>query len=163
MTPRALQVLAALGGTGAVLAAGLLVAFRVRFAPVLDRIRRFNRGFTNPRLLAADAGQPGASASVVHHHGRRTGREYRTPIAVQPADAGTYLVALPYGSGTDWARNVLAAGSALLEHEGMTIRVDRPRVVAAAEVRDSFRPAEQRIQRWFGVSDVLLLHDADTA
>lgn len=163
MVTRTLQVLAGLAAVGAVLAVVFVVSFRTKFAPVQDRIRHVNRRFTNPRVLSKDAGRPGAYASVVNHHGRHSGAPYRTPVVVQPAGDGTYVVALPYGPGADWVRNVLAAGSATIQHEGRTIAVNRPGLVTAEVGNPHFLPKDQRAHRRFGVSDFLVLHMANAA
>ena len=149
------RIAAGLAVGGAVLALAFAIAFRVKFAPILDAIRRFNRGFTNPRQLRS-AGRAGASASVVHHVGRTTGTAYRTPVVAVPVDDDV-LIALPYGPGADWVRNVLAAGGARLEHEGHTIALERPELLAPGVARPLFDAKEQRLQRLFGVDDVLLL------
>jgi deazaflavin-dependent oxidoreductase (nitroreductase family) len=54
---------------------------------------------------------------VVRHVGRRSGRLYRTPVNAFPA-AGGYVVAVSYGRGSGWVRNVLAAGGCVLEAGG---------------------------------------------
>ena len=47
--------------------------------------------------------------AALHHRGRRSGKAYVVPVAVTPTDT-TFLIALPWGRGTDWVRNVRAAG-----------------------------------------------------
>lgn len=64
---------------------------------------------------------------VVIHRGRRSGRQYRTPVNVFRTPDG-YVVALTYGVG-DWARNVLAAGGCELETRHRTVRLTDPRLV----------------------------------
>jgi deazaflavin-dependent oxidoreductase (nitroreductase family) len=145
-------VLVAAGAVAALFGAFVL-SFRTRFGPVQRAIRRFNRDVTNPRQLRT-AGQPGASASVVHTVGRRSGRAYRTPaVAVETGDG--FVFALPYGPGADWVRNVLAAGTATVEHEGRRFSVDRPRLVSAAEADPHFAPWERRLHHVFGVAAFL--------
>ena len=74
-------------------------------------VRRFNRAVTNRVLgLVAPWLPPFA---VVVHRGRNSGREYRTPIWAFHRE-GRFVVALTYGSDTDWVRNVLAAGGCSL-------------------------------------------------
>ncbi len=46
---------------------------------LLDAIRRFNRRIFNPLMLTF-AGHRGRPYSVVRHKGRRSGKEYRTPL-----------------------------------------------------------------------------------
>ena len=44
---------------------------------------------------------------VIKHRGRKTGREYLTPVNYAIVDHGIYCMA-GFGSGTDWYRNLLA-------------------------------------------------------
>ena len=46
---------------------------------------------------------------IVLHRGRRSGREFRTPLNVFRTDDG-FVIALTYGPEADWVKNVLAAG-----------------------------------------------------
>lgn len=155
MLLRIMQVALGLVVAGGALWLGLVVSFRTKFAPVQRAIRHVNRRFTNPRQLRT-AGQPGASASVVRHVGRTSGTAYRTPVVAAELDGG-FLVALPYGPGVHWVRNVVAAGSAELEHEGRTIAVEAPVFVSAAEANPNFPAKEQRAHRLYGVDDFLHL------
>ena len=154
-----IQMLGVLAGIGAVLAVVFVVSFRTKFAPVQNVIRRTNRRFTNPRVLSKGAGQPGAYASVVNHAGRRSGAQYRTPVVVEEAGDDAYVVALPYGPTVDWVRNVMATGSATIDHEGRTIAVDRPLLIGLDQGNPHFPAKEQRTHRRFGITDFLLLHD----
>lgn len=155
------RILQIVGGLAGVLFVVFTVAFRTKFRPVQDAIRRVNRSVTNPRVLAT-AGQPGAPASVVHHVGRRSGTSYRTPVVVVPADEG-FTVALPYGPGADWVRNVLTAGSATIEHEGDSIPVTDPELVPAHVANPHFPRKEQLMHRFYGVEDFLLVRPADSS
>ena len=146
-------VLGGVAAAAALLLAAFTLSFRTGFRPVLDVVRRFNRSVTNPRQLPG-AGLPGASTSVVHHVGRTTGTEYATPVVAVPTADG-YLFALPYGPGADWVRNVRAAGTATVQHDGRALRVDHPELVPAADADPHFDAAEQRMHRIFGVDDFL--------
>jgi deazaflavin-dependent oxidoreductase (nitroreductase family) len=59
--------------------------------------------------------------AVLRHRGRRSGKTYATPVAVIPTPT-TFVIALPYGPGTDWVRNVRAEGHCTIRWKG----VDRP-------------------------------------
>ncbi len=150
-----------IGAVGGLLWAAFAWSFRTKFRPVQDRIRRFNRDVTNPRQLQR-AGQPGSYASIVHHTGRTSGTAYRTPVVAVPSDDG-FLFALPYGPEVDWARNVVAAGTATLEHEGRRVSVDQPTLVGLDEANPSFPAKEQRMHRAYGVRDFLRVHERETA
>lgn len=66
--------------------------------------------------------------AIVEHRGRRSGRRYRTPIMVFRSGGG-WVVALTYGQGADWVRNVLAAEGCVIEYAGRRRELTRPRVV----------------------------------
>src|SRR5262245_15271462 len=100
---------------------GFLAGMRAKWPPVIDPVRRFNRAVTNPRVLRS-AGGTGASASVIHHVGRASGRSYSTPIGAMATDRG-FLIALPYGTRADWVKNVMAHGSATIADGGTTYDV----------------------------------------
>jgi deazaflavin-dependent oxidoreductase (nitroreductase family) len=124
---------------------------------VLPRwLARVNRVGTN-RVSRLVAGRlPGFG--IVVHTGRRSGTAYRTPVNVFRRDGGV-VVALTYGSGAQWARNVLAAGAADVVVRGRTRRVVNPRVVTDPE-----RTAVPRLVRPLlgvvGVDEFLVLDDA---
>lgn len=101
--------------------ATVVLGFRTRNAAVLGVIRRFNREIANPRELRI-AGRPGSKTAVVRHRGRVTGRPFATPIGAVPAADG-FVVALPYGPGVDWVRNLRAAGSGELDFDGRQYRI----------------------------------------
>lgn len=117
--------------------------------------RRINRAVFNPRQLRT-AGQPGAYAGVVHHQGRVSGRQYRTPVGTVPTADG-FVVALVYGSDTDWVKNVLAAGSAVVTHEGQQYEVGDPALISLASAADTFVDSELRTLHLFGVQECLRL------
>lgn len=154
-------VVVGIGCISGLLWAAFAWSFRTKFRPVQDRIRRFNRDVTNPRQLRR-AGQPGAYASVVHHTGRTTGAAYATPVVAVPTGDG-FVIALPYGPEVDWARNVLAAGTATLEHGGHRVAVHRPTLIDRTEADPPFRPKEQRMHRTYGVRDFLRLQAGDSS
>lgn len=77
-------------------------------------------------------------------------------MAVEHGDS--FLIALPYGDRTDWAKNVIANGSAALLSDGITYEVDQPKVVSMSEATTFFRPKEQRLHRRFHVASALRVH-----
>ena len=138
----------------------LLLAFvfgmRAKSPVVLRAIRRFNRRFMNPRQMKT-AGTPGAYAGFVRHIGRRSGRVFETPVGPFATDDG-FVIALPYGTSSDWVKNVLAAGSATLVTEGQTVEVDQPEIVPLGDVVDFLPSKERRNLRLFRVEQALRVH-----
>jgi len=95
---------------------------------------------------------------VVHHVGRTSGREYRTPVAgfAGRDDDGVVVAAtaLTWGRDADWCRNALAAGRYTLTRAGRDYLVDRLRLVPAAQAERIVGPgtrltnAVTRPQEW---------------
>jgi deazaflavin-dependent oxidoreductase (nitroreductase family) len=113
-------------------------------------------------LAMRSAGRAGSGTSVVRHVGRRSGRAYQTPVIAAWHD-DRILIALPYGSRTDWLRNVQAAGSATIVASGHAYEVDQPEVIPMAEATAYFRPREQRMHRQFHVDTALQVHQRPEA
>jgi hypothetical protein len=128
---------------------------RTKSPRLLRRVRLFNRSVTN-RLQRRSAGRPGSSASLMRHRGRTSGRAHETPLVPFPIEGG-FVIPLPYGTDTDWLKNVLAHGSAVLVTDGRTYDVDRPEVIPTDTVGDAFPPSEKRTHRMFGVTHCVRL------
>lgn len=127
----------------------LVLGFRTKSPLVLGPVIWFSRAYMNCVQLRS-AGTPGAYASIVRHRGRRTGRDYATPVTAV-ADGEAFLIALPYGQRANWLRNVLAGGQATLVTQGETWTVGEPEIVPLATVEDRFSPSDRRSHRLFGV------------
>ena len=144
-------------GLGAI-ALVFVLGMRAKSPLVLRPLIGLQRAILNPRQMRS-AGTPGASAAVIRHHGRVSGRPYATPVGVVVADGG-FAIALPYGSRAHWLRNVLASGSATIVHEGHTYQVDHPEIVPMRTVEGRFTAGDQKSFRWFAVDQALLVRRA---
>jgi deazaflavin-dependent oxidoreductase (nitroreductase family) len=124
--------------------------------PLPKRLARFNLRVTNRVLGPLAERLPGFG--IVIHRGRRSGREYRTPVNVFRHGDG-YVIALTYGVDSQWVRNVLAAGQVDVEIRGRRIHLTEPRVVH--DERRRLVPAPVRVPlRAANVSDFLVLSRA---
>lgn len=141
---------------GSAFGAVFVVGMRSKSPRVQRVVRGMNKRFWNPRALET-AGTPGASASIVHHVGRRTGTEYATPVVAVPTEDG-FVIVLPYATNADWVRNVLAAGRARISHEGETHEVGRPEVQPIEEAERYLGESARIGHRTFGVVECLRLH-----
>jgi deazaflavin-dependent oxidoreductase (nitroreductase family) len=65
------------------------------------------------------------------HRGRTSGREYRTPLVVRPVDGG-FVIPMPFGDSTQWAKNLFAAGHGEIVWNGRTYEVEAPEVIDQA-------------------------------
>jgi deazaflavin-dependent oxidoreductase (nitroreductase family) len=93
--------------------------------PAPRSLARFNRRVTNRLLGRLATRLPGFG--VVVHTGRKTRRQYRTPVNVFSRPGG-YVIALMYGANAEWVRNVLASGGCTLETRGRALRLSQPRL-----------------------------------
>jgi deazaflavin-dependent oxidoreductase (nitroreductase family) len=119
--------------------------------PIPRRVARWNKVGLNRITRHVAPWMPGFG--LVVHRGRRSGREYQTPVNVFPADGG-FVIALTYGADTDWVKNVQAAGGCELRTRGRVLRVGSPRVYHD-ETRRGIRPLEREVLRLLGVADFL--------
>ena len=93
--------------------------------PLPRTVASFNRIVTNPLLGRLAPHLPGFG--VVIHTGRKSGREYRTPVNVFRR-GDRYVIALTYGPDSDWVRNVQAAGKCSLVTRGRLLDLTQPRL-----------------------------------
>src|SRR3981081_4105249 len=70
--------------------------------------------------------------TVVPHRGRKSGKLYSTPLAIRPTADG-FVLPLPWGEGTDWCRNVRAAGGGIVRWGGADIEVNDHEIIETAE------------------------------
>ncbi|MDX2376174.1 nitroreductase/quinone reductase family protein [Microbacterium sp. LRZ72] len=115
---------AALVGVALIGLAVFVVGVRTRHPGVLRFARVVQRDMLNPGALR-DAGSPGSPWAIVRVAGRVSGKVYDTPVGVTRAGDELYIT-LPYGEGTQWLRNVLAAGRATVLCAGEEIDATRP-------------------------------------
>ena len=94
------------------------------------RLARFNRVFANRVVGPALSRLPGFGS--LHHVGRVSGRSYRTPVKVF-RQAENYVFSLPYGSNSDWVKNVLAAQGCVLVTGRRRIHLSDPQVYVTEE------------------------------
>jgi deazaflavin-dependent oxidoreductase (nitroreductase family) len=135
-----------------------IVGMRTKHPKVLRAVRCMNRAVFNPKQMES-AGTPGAYASIIEHVGRTSGTEYQTPVGVVPTDDG-FVIALPYGSEADWLKNVLAAGSATIVHDGATTDVVHPEVVPIEQAAAHFSEKDRKAHRVFAVDQALRVRRA---
>ena len=92
-------------------------------------VARFNKRVTN-RIQGMYAWLVPPWA-VILHRGRRSGRQYRTPLFAFRRGR-TLVIALLYGEESDWLRNLRAGGGHVIR-AGRTFVVGPPEVVETRE------------------------------
>lgn len=135
-------------------------AWRCRNPRALRLIKRFNKYVSNPVMLRF-SGRSGVSA-IVHHVGRRSGTPYATPVIAHQSHQDV-IIPLPYGTEVDWLRNVLAAGQAVVDLEGRSLRVEEPAVVDIDDVIGLLPSPMVRTVRFNGARDAVRMRVSGTA
>jgi deazaflavin-dependent oxidoreductase (nitroreductase family) len=91
---------------------------------------------------------------VLHHIGRRSGREYATPVVVRSTAEGTW-VPLPFGESTDWYRNARAAGGLRVTWRGRDHWLADPTVVSREAANGAFNGLMRTLMRVAGIEFVV--------
>jgi deazaflavin-dependent oxidoreductase (nitroreductase family) len=117
-----------------------------------DGLARLNRRVTN-KVTRPFAGRLPGFAIVVHR-GRKSDREYRTPVNAFRTDTG-FVIALTYGADRDWVRNVIAAGRCTLVRRGRGIAVANPEISDDAHALDTIPRAVRVVLRFLEVTETM--------
>jgi deazaflavin-dependent oxidoreductase (nitroreductase family) len=126
---------------GAVVALYLLLlgwGMLMQLRQLSDRTRQLTKR-ANPymrKVAGTRLGMLYFNLSALHHVGRRSGRDYVTPLSAYPLGDGFVLAAAyPY---VDWLENVLAAGKCTLSWNGKEYALDGPEVIPRAEAMKAY-------------------------
>ena len=122
------------------------------------RVAHFNRAVTNRVTAPLAPWLPGFG--VVVHAGRKSGREYRTPVNVF-RDRDGFVIALTYGTEADWVRNVQAAGGCDLITRRRHYELTGPQIVHD-ERRRRVPPPVRVALSLLDVADFLCFENAET-
>jgi hypothetical protein len=153
---RALLIsVAALAGIGA--GVGLVMANRDKLPA---NIREFNKRYTNPMMLRSVANGERGNLGVIIHRGRTSGREYSTPVRIDEIADG-FLVPLPYGTDTDWLKNIQAADGATIRFQGQDVAVNQPEIIDTATALALLPPSSGVAARMLRIKSYVRLHRAD--
>lgn len=96
---------------------------------------------------------------VLEHRGRRSGRAYRTPLAVIPVKGG-FLLPLAWGHDPQWFQNLIQAGEATLEWRGASYRVVEPVPTSWEEAAPSINAIQRTFAPIFGVKSFVRVTSA---
>ena len=109
----------------------ILVGVHFVTALVIVQIVRHNKGLRAKVLkpynavILPIAGRRFSPYALLKHTGRRSGRDYVTPLGAFPFGDG-FVLPLAYGADVDWCRNIMASGQAILKWHGREYVLERP-------------------------------------
>ena len=113
--------------------------------------------FFNPLVVKLAGTRLFPLYGVIVHRGRTSGKVYRTPVVVRPTSDG-FIVPMPWGEGTDWYRNVRAAGECVIRWKGRDYPLVQPEVLDATAAQTAFSASQRAALVRFGINHVLRLH-----
>ena len=88
--------------------------------------------------------------SILRHTGRTSGKAYATPV-VGLRSAEGFLIPLPFGDATQWARNLFASGEGRLRHAGRDYRIGEPRIIDRDDAAPDLPALVRLLARVFGL------------
>ena len=116
-------------------------------------LRSVARGGGVPsRVLAGRRGF--ALWALVEVRGRTSGRIYRIPVATAPTPDG-FVIPLPFGGATQWARNVLATGGATIRWNGRQYLVTNPELISTTDAAPYWMALIRAVLGSVGIKDFL--------
>jgi hypothetical protein len=92
--------------------------------------------------------------------GRRSGKVFETPVVLARVPEG-FIAELTYGDQVNWYRNIVAAGTCVVVHQGRDHEVVSIEKCEKEEGLAAFPPARRAILRVTGRRDFRLLWTAD--
>jgi deazaflavin-dependent oxidoreductase (nitroreductase family) len=121
--------------------------------PLLRAVRISNKYLLNP-VMSTLAGRKNWYAATIRHTGRKSGKQYSTPVGADRTQDG-FIIPLGYGTRVDWLQNVLAAGRATISTKGETHDVTEPEVIDAATALPMLSPRRRRTFERVGIAHYL--------
>ncbi|TMG08359.1 MAG: MFS transporter, partial [Chloroflexi bacterium] len=91
---------------------------------------------------------------ILRHRGRRSGREYATPIGMRPLGDG-FVIPRTFSDNAAWYQNVKAAGEGRITYLGRHYRVVEPEVVDYATAKPAFPRYELAQFRLIGINEYM--------
>ena len=131
-------------------------AFKSRNQRVIGWLIWLHKHVENPVMVRFFSGRSSHDA-LLHHVGRRSGTTYATPLTAHRSEA-TIIIPMPYGTETDWLRNLQAAGQGVVELEGRSFTVNEPEAVPIDEVMPLLPPPVARRVKLHDTEHALRLH-----
>ncbi len=132
----------------------------IRLGPRARRVIRATARLVNPLVLHIAGRRHMPILGVVHHHGRKTGRPYATPLGVRPAPGGGFVIPLTFSEASHWYQNIRAAGGCVITYQGTDHAVAAPAVVDRATAGPAYPRYERLALRLIGINEFVWLAGA---
>jgi deazaflavin-dependent oxidoreductase (nitroreductase family) len=97
--------------------------------------------------------------AVLEHTGRRSGTVYRTPVVAFRSAHG-FVIPLPFGDRTQWAKNLLSSGNGSVRWKGRDWTIREPAIVEASVARPALGPIFGRLVGAIGIRHFVRVEDA---
>ena len=131
-------------------------ANRIHIPPRARGVIRAVARIVNPVVLLVAGSRWMPVVGVLHHRGRRSGRDYATPLGMRPLGDG-FVMPRTFSEDAAWYRNVLAAGSCVVTYRGADHTLAASQVIDFATAAPAF-PRYERLQfRLIGINEFLWL------
>ena len=128
----------------------------IYLGPRARRVVRFAARFVNPIVLLIAGRRWMPVVGILRHRGRRSGREYATPIGMRPLGDG-FVIPRTFSDNAAWYQNVKAAGEGRITYLGRHYRVVEPEVVDYATAKPAFPRYELAQFRLIGINEYMRL------
>ena len=129
---------------------------KIYLGPRARRLVRFAARLVNPIVLLIAGRRWMPVVGILRHRGRRSGREYATPIGMRPLGGG-FVIPRTFSDNAAWYQNVKAAGEGRIKYLGRHYRVAEPEIVDFATARPAFPRYELLQFRLIGINEYLRL------
>lgn len=94
--------------------------------------------------------------AILRHTGRTSGTAYATPVVALRTDDG-FIIPLPFGDATQWAKNVFAAGGGSIRSAGREYDIGEPRIVEREAAEAHLPPPVRFLARRLGLRQFVLV------
>jgi len=93
---------------------------------------------------------------LLRHRGRRSGREYATPVVGMRVPGG-FAIPMAFGEGADWYRNIVASGGATMRKGGTEHQLADPVAIDPDSAASPFPRWQRPVFRALGIRRFLFL------
>lgn len=99
--------------------------------------------------------------AILRHTGRTSGKPYSTPVVALRTPDG-FIIPLPFGDATQWAKNLFAAGGGSLRLAGREHQVRDPRIVHRDDAKEYLPLIVRFLCRRLGLRQFVLVRRVST-